>query len=95
MALDRQTQQSLFEAVNQVALSQVETKEELTEDVEVEEPTKSDLDAIAEAFISGAFGDDLTESLTDEERDQKLVQIVESINTVCYAVNEYFGLNDA
>ena len=50
-------------------------------------------DELVVEYLSSFFGQDLTESTEDISEDD-LLEAVESLNTLCAIVNEYFGLEE-
>jgi len=96
MSLTTKTTSNLLNTVNQIALNesiqnspQAETQVETTE---VLARSENELNDIAEAFLYSVLGDSLNEST--EQNDQRIVELVEQLNAICFAVNEYFGVQD-
>lgn len=58
-----------------------------------EETTSNPTDELVVEYLSSFFGQDLTESTEDISEDD-LLEAVESLNTLCAIVNEYFGLEE-
>lgn len=95
MALDTRKTQSLFESVQQVALSEsAPATPEVEETTELSEETVNAVVEIAEAFLKDALGNQINESSSEEDIANELVSIVEDLNLVCDAVNTYFRLHE-
>ncbi len=58
-----------------------------------ESTEKFPTDELVVEYLSSFFGQDLTES-TENISDDDLLEAVESLNTLCAIVNEYFGLEE-
>lgn len=85
MALNTKEQMNLAEAAIAV---QNERKVNETPEVEMTES-----DAIALNFIANALGEATINESNEEEYAEAITNLVESLNQVCWSVNEYFGLN--
>ena len=87
MALNTEQQMNLAEAAISV---QNERNNNVISDKETQDLSEND--QVALSFIQSALGEDMINESTDEECSAALSELVESLNHVCYAVNEYFGL---
>jgi len=96
MSLTTKTTSNLLDTVNQIALNESAENSPKTEPqaetTEVLARSENELNDIAEAFLYSVLGDSLNEST--EQNDQRIVELVEQLNAICFAVNEYFGVQD-
>jgi len=96
MSLTTKTTSNLLNTVNQIALNESiqnsPQAEPQVETTEVLARSENELNDIAEAFLYSVLGDSLNEST--EQNDQRIVELVEQLNAICFAVNEYFGVQD-
>ena len=60
---------------------------------EVAEETETTPESVVYEYLSSYFGADLNESI-DDITEEQLEEAVESINILCAAVNEYFGIEE-
>lgn len=84
MALNSKEQINLAEAAIAVQNQRNnlnESQEELSEN-----------DAIALSFIQSALGEDILNESSEENYAVAVNELVESLNHVCFAVNDFFGL---
>jgi hypothetical protein len=75
------------------AMSIMENTEIPSETVEETAEENFPTDELVVEYLSSFFGQDLTESTEDISEDD-LLEAVESLNTLCAIVNEYFGLEE-
>ena len=96
MSLNTKTTNNLLDTVNQIALNEAMANDpNVTPEVETTEVlarSENDTNDIAEAFLHSVLGDSLNEST--QENDQRIVDLVEQLNAICFAVNNYFGIQD-
>ena len=96
MSLNTKTTNNLLNTVHQIALNEAMANDpKVTPKVETTEVlarSENDTNDIAEAFLYSVLGDSLNEST--QENDQRIVDLVEQLNAICFAVNNYFGIQD-
>ena len=96
MSLNTKTTNNLLDTVNQIALNEATADDpKVTPEVETTEVlarSENELNDIAEAFLHSVLGDSLNEST--QENDERIVDLVEQLNAICFAVNNYFGIQD-
>ena len=85
MALNTNETKNLAEAAIAV---QSERKDPKQAEVEL-----SETDAVALNFIANALGENMISESSEEDYTAAITELVESLNYVCWSVNEYFGLN--
>tara|TARA_Y100000004_G_C8892578_1_gene402706 strand:- start:265 stop:525 length:261 start_codon:yes stop_codon:yes gene_type:complete len=83
MSLNTKEQMNLAEAA-------IAVQNERTAEGEVQ---LSETDAVALNFIANALGEDMINESSEEDYTAAITELVESLNYVCWSVNEYFGLN--
>jgi len=99
MALNTNEQLTLAEAAIAIHKGISPTAKEVTEEVteELQESTEetseiSEMDMVALSFIQSALGEDIINESTEEDYAVAVSELVESLNQICFAVNDYFGL---
>tara|TARA_R110002051_G_C8673891_1_gene490837 strand:- start:458 stop:724 length:267 start_codon:yes stop_codon:yes gene_type:complete len=86
MALNTKEQMNLAEAA-------IAVQNERKENKETKEGELSESDAVALNFIANALGEPMINESTEKEYTEAITNLVESLNYVCWSVNDYFGLN--
>ncbi|HCT53348.1 MAG TPA: hypothetical protein DF712_12920 [Balneola sp.] len=88
MALNTNEQLTLAEAAIAINNGPAEEVQESTE----ETTEISEMDMVALSFIQSALGEDIINESTEEDYAVAVSELVESLNQICFAVNDYFGL---
>ena len=86
MALNTNEQQNLAEAA--IAIQTQRNEAPVAQDQEL-----SESNMVALNFIANALGEDMINESTEEDYAAAIADLVESLNYVCWSVNDYFGLN--
>jgi hypothetical protein len=92
MALDNNRSRNLMSAVTQVAINQSQPKVDLQESNEV--APSPELEAIVFEYLSSVLGNDFINESTEQDTEEAILEAVQSLNIVCSAINQYFGLTD-
>jgi len=88
MALNTNEQLTLAEAAIAINNGPAEEVQESTE----ETTEISEMDMVALSFIQSALGEDIINESTEEDYAVAVSELVESLNQICFAVNDYFVL---
>tara|TARA_R100001015_G_C4632684_1_gene196561 strand:+ start:3738 stop:4025 length:288 start_codon:yes stop_codon:yes gene_type:complete len=92
MALNTNEQLTLAEAAIAINNGPAEVAEEVVEESTEETTEISEMDMVALSFIQSALGEDIINESTEEDYAVAVSELVESLNQICFAVNDYFGL---
>lgn len=79
--MDPRRQKSLMEAAVSVVVTKEQPKTEANH-----------LAELAESYITSIIGNELNECVDQNERNEKIADLVEQTNLICHAVNTYFDL---
>tara|TARA_R100001463_G_scaffold135010_1_gene197774 strand:+ start:168 stop:455 length:288 start_codon:yes stop_codon:yes gene_type:complete len=92
MALNTNEQLTLAEAAIAINNGPAKVEEEVVEESTEETTEISEMDMVALSFIQSALGEDIINESTEEDYAVAVSELVESLNQICFAVNDYFGL---
>jgi len=92
MALNTNEQLTLAEAAIAINNGPAEVAEEVVQESTEETTEISEMDMVALSFIQSALGEDIINESTEEDYAVAVSELVESLNQICFAVNDYFGL---